>query len=170
MDEILSGIIAAMVTGASATAKDLASEALRDAYAALKSGIMAKLGRRGAVQAVEDDPDSDAARAALVEALTTRNLQSDSELGGLAEGVMRSAERDAVTAGPEASIEIDKVRGSVGAIVEHLRAAGRIRLGEVSADQGIARVSHLLAGSDIVGRAPGTLDDPRQDAGGSGKN
>ena len=125
MEDLLSAVVAALVIGASTIAKEVASDAARDAYRALKAGIIRKLGRQGAVQSVEDDPDSQAAQTALIEALAAKHLPSDDELVRLAGNVIRFSEAKAPDSRSlDASIEIGRVRGSVGAIVERLCATG----------------------------------------------
>ena len=56
MEPFLSGVIAALVAGATATAQDLASDAVKGAYQGLKRLLIQKLGKGGAVQSVEDEP------------------------------------------------------------------------------------------------------------------
>jgi hypothetical protein len=166
-EELLSTVVAALVTGASFVAKEVASKAVSDAYHSLKEGIIHKLGRQGAVQSVEDNPESEAAQTVLIEALAGKNLEPDDTLGTLAGKVLQRIDADASThRGLDSSIEIDRVRGHVGAIVEHLRATGRIRIGEVIADQGTARISDLHAGTDVFAQ----LRRPSGKPGGPEKN
>lgn len=90
MDPILTTILAALVAGATAKAKDVASTAVSDVYDALKSLLIRKLGKRGAVQSVEDEPDSEPAILTLAEALAHRGLAKDAELAELAENLKQA--------------------------------------------------------------------------------
>jgi hypothetical protein len=146
--EILVAIVSALVAGATAKAKEVASEAVSDAYNGLKSLIVRKLGKAGAVQSVEDDPESKEATASLASALAKQNLASDSELkesaDKLANAVAKARDSGTANAG---DIDIGSVRGRINATVEDLVATGRIHLGDVTAETGDAVVRHLRTGT-----------------------
>jgi hypothetical protein len=148
MEPILTAIVSALVAGAAAKAKDVAAKAVSDAYDGLKSLLIRKLGKSGAVQSVEDEPESDSASATLAEAMAKQKLAQDAELASLADRLLRAL-HEAKTAGVRgaADIEIDTVRGRINATVDNLVAAGRIKLGPIIAEQGDATVRNLTAGS-----------------------
>ena len=147
MEPLLTTILAALVAGAVAKAKDVASKAVSDAYEGLKSLLIRKLGKSGAVQSVEDQPDSEPAGAALTEALANKGLAEDAALSELAQSLKQAlAEAKAAGVPGAADIEIDKVSGRMNAIVERLAAAGRIKLGPIIAEGGDATVRDLSAG------------------------
>jgi hypothetical protein len=149
MEPILVTIVSALVAGAIAKTKDVGSQAVMDAYEGLKGLVVRKLGKGGAVQSVEDTPDSESARSALIEALAKKDLQSDSELKDFAERLERAiTEAKAAAVSGTGDIEIEAVRGGVNAIVNNLHATGRIKLGPVVAEKGNAEVSNLRAGAD----------------------
>src|SRR5690242_7819844 len=83
--EILAGIIGALAAGAVAKAGEVGGRAVLDAYEGLKTLIVRKIGKGGAVQSVEDEPQSTAAQATLAEALSKAGLAADSDLRQLAE-------------------------------------------------------------------------------------
>jgi len=148
MEPILTAILSALVAGAAAKAKDVAGEAVANAYEGLKSLLIRKLGKSGAVQSVEDEPQSQPASAALAEALAQQGLARDAELAALAEEVERAlAEAKAAEVPGAGDIEIQTVRGRMNATVEKLVAAGRINLGPVVAEQRDATVRDLTAGA-----------------------
>jgi hypothetical protein len=149
VEPILTTILSAVLAGAAAKSKDLASQAVLDAYNSLKSLLIRKLGKSGAIQSVEDEPDSEPASAALAEALAKQGLAKDSELATLAEEMKQAlAEAKAAAVPGAADIDIEMVRGRMSATVERLVASGRIRLGPVVAEQGDATVRDLSAGPD----------------------
>jgi hypothetical protein len=161
MEPVLITVVTALVAGAAAKAKDVASQAVIDAYAGLKAVVVRKLGKVGAVQSVEDDPVSEPARAALVEALAKRDIEGDRQLRAFADRIIEAlAETRAKTGtGPE-GIEIETIRGGVNVVVENLAATGRINLGPIIAQTGDVRVSGLSAGTDITAaNAPRAADD-----------
>lgn len=155
MESIISGIIAALVAGATAKAKDVASDAIKAAYEGLKALLVRKLGKAGAVQSVEDEPNSKSAQAALAELLAQANLHTDNELKLRAEEIeaaIKKAQSDGVLGAGD--IDVAQVRGKVNALVEDLVAKGSIRLGPVIAETGDATVRGLSAGVDRKGRDP----------------
>jgi len=140
-------IVSSLVAGAAAKAKDVASQAISDAYNGLKGLIVRKLGNGGALQSVEDDPNSSSARAVLVEALAKKEIPLDAELSDSIGRLERAIEEVKQSTAPGAfDIDIEGVRGQVNATVENLIAAGRIKLGPVVATTGDAKVSGLRAG------------------------
>jgi hypothetical protein len=147
-EPILTTITAALVAGATAQASNVASQAVADAYSALKTLVIHKLGgKTGAVQSVEDEPETEEVQANLVRTLANNGLQADAELKELAER-LESAVAEAKAAGVKGAGDVDvkDVRGKVNATVERLAAAGSIRLGEIVAETGDATLRDLTAG------------------------
>jgi hypothetical protein len=145
METILASIVAALAAGAIAQAKKIGGQAIADAYEGLKKLVVGKLGKGGAVQSVEDEPESEPAQAALAEAIAKRGLAEDQELAGMAKELQ--AKLAAATGGEgSGDIDVGNIRGKVNAIVERLAATGRIKIGDVTAEFGDARVSDLSAG------------------------
>jgi predicted ATPase len=145
MVEFLAGIIGALAAGALAKAGDVGGRAVTDAYDALRALIVRKLGKGGAVQSVEDEPRSEAAQAALAEALTKAGLGADPELARHAEAL-----RAAVTSAPGtggADIEVGDIVGKANVLVNNLVATGRIKLGDLRAETGDATLTNLTAGA-----------------------
>jgi hypothetical protein len=68
--QYLGSIVGALAAGALAKTGDIGGRVVTDTYDALRTLIIRKLGKIGAVQSVEDEPRSETARAALAEALT----------------------------------------------------------------------------------------------------
>ena len=76
MGELLASIIGALSAGALAKAGDIGGRAVTDAYDGLRALIVRKIGKGGAVQSVED-ARSEAAQAALAEALAKAGVAAD---------------------------------------------------------------------------------------------
>jgi hypothetical protein len=149
MEPVLTTILAALAAGAAAKAKDVASQAILDAYNGLKGLIIRKLdGDQTGVSVVEKKPESENAHAVLAEALTDKHLESDPELEQHAQKLTKVL-AEAKTAGVPGmgDIDIHLIQGKVNAIVENLVASGRITIGSVIAKEGDARVSGLQAGT-----------------------
>lgn len=151
MEAILSSIAAAVVAGASARAKDVASRVVLDTYEALKAALIRKIGKAETLQRVEEAPESAPAQTSLVEMLANHQSAIDMEIRSLAEAVATAlAQNQSGSKRMGGNIEVDVVRGGIDAIVEDLSARGTIRLGSVVAVTGTARLSGLTAGTDVV--------------------
>jgi hypothetical protein len=151
MVEFLASVIGALAAGALAKAGEVGGRAVTDAYDALRSLIVRKLGKGGAVQSLEDEPRSEAAQATLAEALTKAGLVADPELAQHAE-TLRAAVASA-PAGGGADIEVGDISGKVNVLVNNLVASGRIKLGDIRAETGDATLTNLTAGASASKKA-----------------
>jgi hypothetical protein len=152
MESILASIISALVSGAVAKAADVGGKAIADAYDGLKTLIVRKLGKGGAVQSVEDEPQSESAQATLAETMAKAGVGADAELAAKANELQ--AQLATVPAGGGASdIEVGNIRGKVNAVIERLVATGHIKLGDITAETGDARISDLTAGAAVSKKA-----------------
>lgn len=151
MVEFLASIIGALSAGALAKAGDIGGKAVADTYDALRSLLVRKLGKGGAVQSVEDEPRSEAAQAALVEALTRGGLTADSELAQHAEALRTAVAKGAGESG--ADVEVGDITGKVNVLVNNLVATGRIKLGDLRAETGDATLTNLTAGATAPKKA-----------------
>jgi hypothetical protein len=144
---VLTTIVAALVAGATAKAKDVASEAVGDAYHALKALVLRRIGKDTAVHSIEQNPDSETARKELVTTLAASNLQADREIVQLAQKLEDALGQSHApgTSGP-GDIDVGSVHGQVNALVENLVATGSIRIGSVVANTGDAVLRGVGAG------------------------
>jgi hypothetical protein len=151
MVEFLASVIGALSAGALAKARDIGGKAVVDAYDALRSLIVRKLGKGGAVQSVEDEPRSETAQAALAEALTNGGLADDPELAQHAKALRTAVAKGAGESG--ADIEVGDITGKVNVLVNNLVASGRIKLGDIRAETGDATLTNLTAGASASKKA-----------------
>ena len=151
MVEFLATVIGALSAGALAKAGDIGGKAVVDAYDVLRSLIVRKLGKGGAVQSVEDEPRSEAAQAALAEALTKGGLAADPELAQHTEALRTAVANGAGESG--ADIEVGDITGKVNVLVNNLVATGRIKLGDLRAETGDATLTNLTAGATAPKKA-----------------
>lgn len=151
MIEFLASIVGALAAGALAKAGEIGGRAVTDAYDALRALIVRKLGKGGAVQSVEDEPQSETAQAALAEALTKANLGADPELGQHAQALHTALAAAAPAGG--ADIEVGNITAKVNVLVQNLVASGRIKLGNIQAETGDATLTNLAAGADAPKKA-----------------
>lgn len=90
-------IVTAVAAGAAAASKDVAAQAVKDAYAGLKALIARKFGDTAdveeAVQSVEKKPESEAREAVLKEELEGAGADQDSEVVKQAQALLELLEK-----------------------------------------------------------------------------
>jgi hypothetical protein len=151
MLEFLAGIIGAFAAGAIAKAGEIGGRTVAAAYDALRSLIVQKLGKKGAVQSVEDEPRSEAAQAALAEALTKAGLATDPELVQRAEALRVALAGSAGAGGGD--IEVGNIVAKANVLVNNLVSTGRIKLGDLTAESGDATLTNLTSGAGVPKKA-----------------
>jgi len=151
MVEFLASVIGALAAGALAKAGDVGGRAVADAYDGLRTLIVRKLGKEGAVQSVEDEPRSEAAQTALAETLTKAGLSADTELAQQAEALCAAVAGAAGARG--ADIEAGNITAKVNVLVTNLVSSGRIKLGDIRAETGDATLNNLTAGAGAPKKA-----------------
>jgi hypothetical protein len=78
MDPITVTVVSALAAGAAAAAKDVATSAIKDAYAALKRLILDRYKKSGPfIEAIEADPTSQPEQAVLSKQLTAAPIDPD---------------------------------------------------------------------------------------------
>jgi hypothetical protein len=85
MEPISATIVAAIAGGAAVALKDVANKAISDTYQAIKTLIIDKYKRKGAIEALEEDPQSDDAKKLLTGALEKAGADRDEEIIKLAQ-------------------------------------------------------------------------------------
>jgi hypothetical protein len=145
MVEFLAGVVGAFAAGALAKANEVGGRTVTDAYEALKSLVVRKLGKGGAVQSVENEPRSETAQAALAEALTKAGLATDPEFVQHTEA-LRAAVAAAQSAGGS-DIEVGDIVAKANVLINNLVATGRIKLGDIRAATGDATLINVAAGA-----------------------
>jgi hypothetical protein len=149
--EILAGIVAALAAGAIAKVGDVGGRVVLDAYEALRTLIISKLGKSGAVQSVEDDPRSSLTRAGLIEALAKADLADDPELNRLAKALVTAIRES--SGNDSGDLVIGDIYAEVNTVVHDLSASGKIHIGNIQAKTGSAFVSGIHAGVDSTKKA-----------------
>ena len=96
-------LVAALAAGATAAAKDISTQAVKDGYAKLKSLIVEKFGHQADVQTalaqVEQKPDSDNRKGVLREELQSAGADKDDELLKQARSLIELLEQQGVKTG-----------------------------------------------------------------------
>ena len=143
MDAItLTAITSAIAAGAAASAKDLASAAVKDAYSGLKALVVRKYASVD-LAPVERMPESANKRGSLEEDLAKAGAGDDTELRALARALADALAKDAPEAAPAIGLhlrdwESDSLRigavevaKGIGVVIEGARMRGAARVGDV---------------------------------------
>jgi hypothetical protein len=137
--EPVSLIVAALVGGATAALKDTATQAVTDAYSALKSFIASKFKKKASIESLEETPDSKAKQEAVKEDLVAVDAANDDQVWSLAKALIEEIKKHA----PDAVV--------VGFDVERLEAEF-VRIGNVRSTQtGVRGRDWKLKGGVEVG-------------------
>jgi hypothetical protein len=91
--EPISLIVAALVAGAVASVKDVAAEAVKDAYQGLKTLIKDRY-KKVNVETLENNPEDEARQKIIQEDLTAANVTSDPELLEKAQTVLDEVKKN----------------------------------------------------------------------------
>jgi hypothetical protein len=133
-------IVTAVTAGAVAASKDVAAQAVKDSYAALKALLVRKFGQKVDVAALEKDPDSEARQGVLKEELETARAAQDADLVQQAQALLDLLKQHGLELGPSYQAEL---HGS-GAIAQGP--------GAVAAGKGGVAVGGDVKGDVRVGR------------------
>lgn len=152
--DALSIIFTALIAGAAAAAEDLAGQALKEAYNALKDLIIQKLGGaskvEAAIDAVEQRPQSEGRKALLREQLTSASGDIDATVIEQAEAFLKLLKDGGWISG-----------SFYQAIVTGSGAAAQA--GSVAAGEGGTAVSGDVEGSIYLRRRPQDNDTAGED-------
>src|SRR5260370_32466843 len=118
MVAFLTTVIGALAAGALAKAGEIGGRAAVDAYEGLRALIVLKLGKGGAVQSLEDEPRSEAAQAALAQALVKASLTNDEKIAQQAKALQAALADVACRGRPD--IDIGDITANVNVVVSNL--------------------------------------------------
>lgn len=97
-------ITTAVAAGAAASAKDVATQAVKDGYAAFKALLLRKFGSKedvvSAVQGVEKKPESQGRQETLKEELEASGADQDAELVEQAQALFELLKKQGLVSGP----------------------------------------------------------------------
>ena len=120
-------IVAALVAGAAAAAKDVASAAIKDAYAGLKRLISDRYQKAGPfVEAVEVDPSSKPEQQVLAKRLDQEGAGADADLKKLARQLLATVEQ--LRQEPQATVlfDFDRLRAARNFELEDIQSIGTV--------------------------------------------
>jgi hypothetical protein len=128
MDPITTTIVAALAGGAAVAAKDVATSAVKDAYAGLKHLIVDRYKRAGAITVLEEDPASETGKKALEEALMKSGAAADPEVqqGAAALGQALQDLPPQARAGLE--VQLKDIAAGQHILLERLASSGGVKV------------------------------------------
>ena len=132
--EPISLLLTAIVSGAAAALEPTAGQAVKDAYAGLKSLIKRKWGTVG-VESVEQNPKSASRQEVLKEDLEKAGAARDAELLAKAQQLVQAVAAHAPQAAQAAGISLAQLKAAGSVNIRNLLAEGGISVSEVSAGQ-----------------------------------
>lgn len=140
MEPITTTIVAALVAGATAATKDVATTAIRDAYAGLKRLLSDRYERViPLVEAVEADPASESEQQNLVNHLSHAEAETDNDLKNLAQQLLKAVE--VLREVPKATALFD---------FDVLRAAGNFELTDIHSIGTVLRAREATFEKDVI--------------------
>lgn len=150
-------IVAALAAGAAAGLKDSAAEAVKDAYAGIKT-LIASTYRTVDLSPLEQKPESEAKRASLAEDLKDAGAEADAELLERAKQLVEAVRSHDAGAAAAVGVDLEEV------------TAGMLRVGAVtSAGTGVRVRRSDFAGDIDIGEVRAGVE-PKQREGGAPEN
>jgi hypothetical protein len=127
MDPVTATIIAALVGGAAAAAKDVASAAIKDAYAGLKRLISERYQKAVPfVEAVEVDPSSKPEQEVLAKQLDQQGANADADLKNLAGQLLAAIEHLREEPQAIALFDFDQLRAARNFELQNIQSIGTV--------------------------------------------
>lgn len=144
MEPITTTIVAALIAGAVAATKDVATSAIKDAYQGLKRLLTDKYeGAKDAVAAVEANPDSDTERKALAKHLESVGATADDDMRVAAQALLDAVQelRGVEAAAP--LFDFDRLRVARNLELTDIEALGAVFNGRDVEIQGDFKASGI---------------------------
>lgn len=128
MSETVPAIVAeAVAVGAAAGLGDAAKQAVVDAYQKLKGVVSGRYGQVG-VELLEQQPDSEARRAVLVEDLQRAGADGDGELLAAAQALIEVVRAHEAAAGVAVGVDLERVEAAALRIREVSSTGAGVRV------------------------------------------
>jgi hypothetical protein len=137
MDPITVTVVSALAAGAAAAAKDVATEAIKDAYAGLKQLIVDRYQRAAPfADAVEADPASKPEQKVLAKQLEQTEAPKDDELKAAAQALLSALQALRSEPLAAAMFDFDQLRALKNFELEDIEAAGTLLRARVATFEG----------------------------------
>jgi hypothetical protein len=153
--EILAALVSAIALGASQGVGSLASQAVTDAYQAVKDYLSARYSSVDVAQ-LERDPQSSKRRALLEEELSQAGVENDAELLNKINRILTAAAQD--NFGQQDGVVLKQLEVAQDVIIERLTTSGRAVVGDSWTIGGGLRISDI---NNAEGRPPTDVSAPK---------
>jgi hypothetical protein len=143
MDPV-SALVVALAAGVVAGLKEAASDAVKSAYAGLKSLLA---GRLSSLANLEENPDDPDYQAAAKKELARKGLASDPDVVARARELVEAIERDDQDQLHAGAIDFAQIRAARDILIRNLEATGGVTVRNVASDTGSIHVEGIKAGT-----------------------
>ena len=112
MEPISATIVAAIAGGAAVALKDVANQAVSDAYQAIKTLIIDRYKRKASIEVLEEEPESSTAQKLLAEGLEKTKAVEDYEVIELAQQLSEALSQIPKEEAERYSINIERLKAA----------------------------------------------------------
>ena len=143
--DIASAILTAIVAGATASAKDTASQAIKDAYAGLRR-LLVDVYKLTTVKSLDLDPKSSKARSEVIEEVSKSAVLSDKRILESLQSLTAALENESPARLADWDINLGNIVSARNVLIEKFEAEGSIDIGDIEAKSGDVILRDLRAG------------------------
>jgi hypothetical protein len=143
--DIASAVLTAIVAGATASAKDTASQAIKDAYAGLRR-LLVDVYKLTTVKSLDLDPKSSKARSEVIEEVSKSAVLSDKRILESLQSLTAALENESPARLADWDINLGNIVSARNVLIEKFEAEGSIDIGDIEAKSGDVILRDLRAG------------------------
>ena len=143
MDPITDAIVSALATGAAAALNNVAGQAVKDAYAGLKSVLAGRLASLGLI---EQDPKNETFRKAAAEEMQKKDLAADADVLAKLDALSKALAQEPPDRRQLLGVDIQEVHAARDLIVRQIQSLGGIRVRDVASETGKVHIEGLKTG------------------------
>jgi hypothetical protein len=143
--DIASAILTAIVAGGTASAKDTASQAIKDAYAGLRR-LLVDVYKLTTVKSLDRDPKSSKARSEVIEEVSKSAVLSDKRILESLQNLTAALEKESPARLADWDINLGNIVSARNVLIEKFEAEGSIDIGDIEAKSGDVILRDLRAG------------------------
>lgn len=146
MSIFVTGIVSALAAGALASAKEVASQAVADAYDGLKT-LLQDVYHLTSLKLLEKNPESEGFRSALKEEISGTDATEDESVAELLQQLIEAIEADEMTqqALQDGGIEIGDILAGKNVLLKGLGAERGIKVGNIEGGEDVV-IENVEAG------------------------
>jgi hypothetical protein len=143
MDPDTITIASMLATAAQLALNEVAGQAVKDAYASLKSVLAGRLTSLGLI---EQDPKNETFRKAAAEEMRTKDLIGDAEILAKLDALTKALEQEPPERRERLGVDIEEVHAAQDVIIRQMESVGVIRIQRVKSKTGKIQIESLKTG------------------------